>query len=147
MARQYRPPRPKPCAPAKAGIATGLLPAMELNPDFDLSAELAARSYRISPVERISLMLSRYRTGRTQAIIENKLLAHQLLRSMGVVDAVAAFTAVFGLAALHCHLSSVGAEELSSVGVETSAHVGATTAAATQPPRALAAAQRARSVR
>lgn len=56
---------------------------MELNPDFDLSAELAARSYRISPVERISLMLSRYRTGRTQAIIENKLLAHQLLRSMG----------------------------------------------------------------
>ena len=65
---------------AGAGLCAG---AMQLNPDFDLSAELAARSYRISPVERISLMLSRYRTGRTQAIIENKLLAHQLLRSMG----------------------------------------------------------------
>ena len=54
---------------------------------------------------------------------------------MGVVDAVAAFTAVFGLAALHCHLSSVGAEELNSAGAEASAHVGATTTAATQPPR------------
>ena len=55
-----------------------------VNPDFDLSAELAARSHRISPVERISLMLRRYRSGRTQAIIENKLLAHSLLRSLGV---------------------------------------------------------------
>jgi len=64
--------------------ATRPPPQLLVNPDFDLSAELAARSHRISPVERISLMLRRYREGRTQAIIENKLLAHSLLRSLGV---------------------------------------------------------------
>ena len=61
--------------------------------------------------------------------------SHELLRSMGVADAITAFTTVFGLAALHHHLSSVGAEELSSVGAEASTYVGATTTATTLPPR------------
>ena len=58
-------------------------PPLLVNPEFDLSAELAARHYQVSSVDRIRLMLSRYRQGRTPAIMENKLLAHQLLRSMG----------------------------------------------------------------
>ena len=58
-------------------------PPLLVNPEFDLSAELAARHYRVSSVDRISLMLRRYREGRTPAIMENKLLAHSLLRSIG----------------------------------------------------------------
>ena len=58
-------------------------PPLLVNPEFDVSAELAVRHYRISSVDRISLMLRRYRQGRTPAIMENKLLAHTLLRSMG----------------------------------------------------------------
>ena len=70
----YRPPQR---APPKQR------PPLLVNPEFDLSAELAARRYRVSSVDRISLMLRRYREGRTPAIMENKLLAHTLLRSMG----------------------------------------------------------------
>ena len=69
--------------PPPHGAPPNQRPPLLVNPEFDLSAELAARHYRVSSVDRISLMLRRYREGRTPAIMENKLLAHSLLRSIG----------------------------------------------------------------
>ena len=57
---------------------------MAINSDFDLHDELASRGWRVSAEERIDLMMEKYRTRPIFGVIENKLLAHSLLHSLGV---------------------------------------------------------------
>ena len=55
-----------------------------INADFNLLAELTREGFAISPARRIELMMSRYQTRPIFGIVENKLLAHSLLHSLGV---------------------------------------------------------------
>eukprot|EP00966_Prymnesium_polylepis_P323849 7379984-Prymnesium_polylepis.2 len=55
-----------------------------LNPEFDLTNELANISFNVQHPQRIGLQLAKYREGRTPAIFENKLLANSLLRKLGI---------------------------------------------------------------
>ena len=55
-----------------------------INKDFYMLDELAVEKFAISPQRRIELMMSRYQTRPIFGIVENKLLAHSLLHSLGV---------------------------------------------------------------
>lgn len=55
-----------------------------VNQDFDLHTQLEAEDYAVTPARRVELQMARYQTRPIFGIVENKLLAHSLLHSLGV---------------------------------------------------------------
>ena len=56
---------------------------LRLSEDFDLSLELQREGFAVTPERRIELQMERLRSRPVFGILENKLLAHSLLRHLG----------------------------------------------------------------
>ena len=55
-----------------------------INSDFCLLSELKSLRFHLSYTQRVALMSRRFRMKRTFGVMENKLLAHSLLRELNV---------------------------------------------------------------
>jgi len=69
---------------SSSGASTGGGVVLRVNEDFELYEDLRARQFNITPELRIELQMARLRKLPIFGILENKLLAHSLLHSLGV---------------------------------------------------------------